>query len=283
MRVRKRWIALAGVAALIGYQWWSYQQSLGIPPRENADGTIDYTLVDPEAHINGIGQPPVRKEWVLRFPKDVYISGVEQSKVRRFEINGVSLRTDEDPNRSFSFYLNFEDFSFMGEARQSENPDVLRVRLLSEYLKYGIVAEKPGHTSYAQRHFAHNDRNCTKEKELAPGVFQLRQATQEEARDAISQAASPAQLTSRYNLELEPKCNIQSNSIRISLYSLDNKPVGAGLCHERDNETVGECRIRLWLPQNRLAVFFFSQTRIGQLQEAYEAVSRILARSTVSE
>jgi hypothetical protein len=285
--VKERWIVLAGlavVAVLAGHKWWSsYQQSLGIPPRENADGTIDYTLVDPEAHINGIEKPPVRKEWVLRFPKDVYISGVEQKKVRRFEINGVSLRTDQDPNRSFSFYLNFEDFSFLGEERQSDDPDVLRVRLESEYLKYGIVAEKPGHTSYAERHFALFDRNCTKEKELAPGVFKLRQSTQEEVRRAVARISSSPEIVSRYKPELEPRCYISTDSIRISLYNLQNKPVGSGLCWERDDETIGQCNLTIWLSSNRMAGLFFKQVKIGQLQEAYEAVARMLAQATVSE
>lgn len=280
--MKKRWLALAAVVAFVGYQGWSYNQSLGIPPQENADGTIDYTLVDKKANVNGISAKPVRKEWVLRFPKDAYIFRPETTDIGRFEINGVSLGTSSSPNQSLLFPLHKDGIKFLGEEGLELTNDVFHVSLNSKFLEYGVVDERPGHGSYAYSHFISNDLRCVKEKELAPGVFKMRQATKEEVRRVIDQVSATWK-GSPLDPELDRECSRSESTMRIALYSANGIPVGQGHCPREEEVKTYSCIIRIWLPQNRMGSLRFMPGLVPNLQEMYSRTVNIVTAATVSK
>lgn len=280
--MKKRWLALAAIVAFVGYQGWSYNQSLGIPPQENADGTIDYTLVDKKANVNGIRAKPERKEWVLRFPKDTYIFRPETMDVGRFEINGVSLRTNSQANKSLLFNLHFDTFRFLGREASSLDNSVIKVWLNSNYLKYGVIAERPGHRSYAYSHFTSNVLRCAKDKELAPGVYKLRQATRDEIRQVIEEISATWK-GRPLDPELDRECYLSENAMRVELHSPSGRPVGSGLCRFHDDANTGRCAIHVWFPQNRTGTIRTTISQITNLAEIYSKAVDIVTAATISE
>jgi hypothetical protein len=96
-------VALSGYFAVPYYQRASDPLVAGSPPRENADGTIDYTLFDqwvddPEPYF-----------WVLRLPADQYVVASEEWSAN-YKGTGGSYGFQTRPNQYITLYFTDENF-----------------------------------------------------------------------------------------------------------------------------------------------------------------------------
>jgi hypothetical protein len=109
------WVGLAtfGICAFLGFQYYKYRSDplvAGISPRENADGTIDYTLIGKD-YSKKYGRGMVKidlLEWVLRLPKGS-VSGSYGAEDMSVSGGGVGFSHSGRPNLGYYLWLRVTD------------------------------------------------------------------------------------------------------------------------------------------------------------------------------
>jgi hypothetical protein len=122
-------VALCGYFAVQYYQRASDPLVAGVPPRENADGTIDYTLAfRPRSDLLGY-------YWVLRFQKSQF---VRESKPRNtFKLESLdgqsSYKSDSRKNQWLELFFKLPNVSpWLGnvDLKAKDEPPILKVKAL---------------------------------------------------------------------------------------------------------------------------------------------------------
>lgn len=144
---------------LAGGWYWLHKHNMsprvaGIPPQENADGTIDYTLV------NWVADPP--PYWVLRFPKKAHVIGDEEDPKPRFPAGLFTHPIGK--NNNIRVFLTIPDFKFLTEKSRSADDSVVTVILPPP------VYIRPYRLKDWERENINDE--CKLVGELAPGVFE---------------------------------------------------------------------------------------------------------------
>jgi hypothetical protein len=99
-------LAIAATCVYLGFKFYQHSKRIHaeIPPQENADGTIDYTLIDqwvddPEPYF-----------WVLRLPADQYVEASEEWSAN-YKGTGGSYGFRTRPNQYITLYFTDENFN----------------------------------------------------------------------------------------------------------------------------------------------------------------------------
>jgi hypothetical protein len=104
-------IGIAVVAlAVIYYRHANDPLVAGIPPKENSDGTIDYTLIGIETAKTGSRKSELL-EWVIRLPKNYIARDVSQVDGSEIWFNGGHIKFKGRHNESVALWLKIKDLS----------------------------------------------------------------------------------------------------------------------------------------------------------------------------
>jgi hypothetical protein len=163
-------LILAGalaVVALFGYFGFQYCAGAsdplvaGVPPRENADGTVDYTLINKFLYDK---EPTF---WVLRFPNDQFVE-ISEDWTGNYKGSGVSVGLGTRPNQYISVYL--EDEKLADYLRESESGRAGRLGQISITVRAeeNLSVSKDGKSFQNIRNI---DKHCKLLERVAPGVL----------------------------------------------------------------------------------------------------------------
>lgn len=126
-------LLLVFVAGYFSYKYYQFARdpyANGIPPHENSDGTVDYTLATPgSAEVD-------RYYWVVRLPKDQYAKTSESGESPIGIINGVGYAFRSYSNQSLGLYYklpSFEPFKSTSTVEERIDGPSIRVTLLNNW------------------------------------------------------------------------------------------------------------------------------------------------------
>jgi hypothetical protein len=230
-----------------------------IPPKENADGTIDYTL---------LSQAPqsTAHYWVLRFPKTMAVTRSEEQYEGVVTLpNGPSYKLKSQPNENIEFFLRLptlEPLPAPATAEDIMNAGVLRVYVYNH--PYNIKARLPEMMQDIAE-------KCVEVGRFEPGV--------------IAYQAKPDYQAPK---DRPGKCFVHDLG--------DDKAIGY-ILHDRGGAYLGDfkcwlpqtpdaqagCFGNIALPQNRRALFHFMTVKIPpqSLQSITEQVVKFVTQATI--
>ena len=113
------------------YQYITDPLIAGIPPKENADGTIDYTLIEVKSESSG---PKKVSEWVIRFPKKYHVDMSKRQEVEMLNNNVVSGTLTIRSNEYLGFSVDANNLEPRDNLTSSNSafPDAAAVILHAE-------------------------------------------------------------------------------------------------------------------------------------------------------
>lgn len=234
---------------LAGGGYWLYQRNtdpriVGIPPKINPDGTIDYFLV------NWLEKPPVY--WVLRFPKELKVWGDEIDGDGAIIIGGekaAGFRSQKNDIIAFSLLL--PDLTpISGEMEKYDDRNKVNIVLSGNV--------------FFDRQFLRNlekldiGEHCVLAGEFAPGIFEY-------VSDGVASGAF---------------CLPEDKLTEKTNYLLRD-PTGELLGFARCNGKSENCRASVWIPEQRPMLIRFNRQHLRRLPEIYTAVSNLVTQSTI--
>jgi hypothetical protein len=102
---KRKWAWLVAILVLVvvgfGYFYRSFTRDTWqdeVPPRVNADGTIDYVLMEKSNKYEG-------HYWVYRLPKEIYVERSQTRDLGRFSADGISAGLRETANSYLTVYF----------------------------------------------------------------------------------------------------------------------------------------------------------------------------------
>jgi hypothetical protein len=165
--MKKAFVALIAIILIAGIGYYLARPAdpllSGIPPRENADGTIDYTLVNKWLYDK---EPTY---WVLRFPNDQYVRTSENwTGDYKNSSNSVGLHTR--PNQYIELYFkdnSLENYLLKSEFGHSDRAGRIEVTVWAEE---NISATNDGQ-SLGTGSVRDVNKHCKLVERIAPGVL----------------------------------------------------------------------------------------------------------------
>ena len=209
-----------------------------IAPFVREEGTLDYTLID---WI--FKDKEYFEHWVLRFPEDANVTRPEDSKLKGpIIINGLKFGNGGH-NRRLAFHLKMPEMNFLPKGEKKFDKTVARI---SVNARHQIYKEKTNNykgqieTGFSGRQ---NQLNCVRQKQIAKGFFQIRDATAAE-----KEAHGPS-----YKRYLKDKCGHSNDYINFAHYDEAGDLLAKGRCRISDlfKSEKASCDFRIWLPQGR--------------------------------
>jgi hypothetical protein len=160
--MKKTFLAFVAIAITVGgYFYYERVIRKGHPyvaPRENADGTIDYTLIfRPLPKSQG-------RYWVLRFPKEWAVVPSESINVGKVQLpNGSVWDFKTVPNNWLEVRLDYPTLKPLRQGTAAQKDEVhLRARI-NPYLAMTDTD--------LQKLKTETERHCVAKGEVSPGVF----------------------------------------------------------------------------------------------------------------
>lgn len=241
--------------------FYFYWDSLDITPKENADGTIDYTLVAKLSKRDW--------KWVLQFPNHVWIDVPEARETSNtISTNGLSLPRTALANRNLYFYLDTNDLSFIKKGTDHNRSEVLIVSIDNWPEVYRDVY-KGQDTGFVRKYGYKKSPRCREVSEVAPGFYKFRNATREEKFEHIKNSNMPKKNQKQF---LKEKCT-RGYEATYAIYSEENDPVVGGGCRTAGKNS---CLMNMWLPHGRIIKLRFPEKDILKLNEFYSKVLEIM-------
>ena len=225
-----------------------------IAPIVRENGTLDHTLVD---WI--FKKKKYFEHWVLRLPEGASITRPE-------DIRSI------DYNSRLTFYLKMPDMSFLPDGENQLDKDVTRVSVNAGHLTLrGLFQSAPIKTGLSSP--AHQ-LNCFRDKQIAPGFFQMRDATAAEKK-----AHDPS-----HKHDSENKCGFSGDYINYAHYDEAGNLLAKGKCRDSNilKSEHASCDFKIWLPQDRNADVDLAAKYLGNFPLIYQKIVTTLNDATVT-
>jgi len=281
LALTKRGMAVVGclvlVAIAISYALWVFNKPLRYDSITYDDGTVEYRLIDGGKDITRGNADD--QHWVLRFPKGLRVESFEEMILRTRKRDLLPINGRSGYNISLDFMIRLPDFTDVTGEYPSLKDDTLKVDLRYQYKEYGSGSYQKRGNSFSSRHDQNTNLECRKDKEILPGLFQLREPTEAEHQLIREEYGSEARrfFTDGCRLD-DPKDK------KYSVYDVSEGPSGMGNCRRyKASSEWGDCSFRFWLPQNRMAVYHFSEEYLTQIHVIHTYVVDLLTEATDRE
>ena len=265
-----------------------------LPPIVYADGAINYTLIDSNILIQKSGSekysPEVRKyysqHWVLNFPNIVKcIDASTHGTCDEYKLIYHEPVYNTEAN-NLLVYLKIPETNLLKVEADRRHDDVLHLFLNGKYQDYD---------SYSNIHYSRNEIECRKDIEIVPGLFKLRDMTEDERKLVPKQYSSfknnfclpqnrphinetglinDSDSKTFFNIGKPPSVD------RFLLYD-GNISIGDGRCRISKNGNPANCTFTIWLPKERYALLQFTNTHLEQLPLIYKKIVKLINHATV--
>jgi hypothetical protein len=257
-------LALVGIAAYFTLS--GDKEPIRYDPIVYEDGSTEYRLINAGKDLEKGTDDD--QHWVLRFPKELnvytYEGGLEVKQDNPKPFRGIR-------NRDMYFYILLPDFDLQKRRESYDDDNLLRVALNADEKRYGTGTYQERGSSFSSNHYVASNRKCRKDKEVASGLFTLRNPTETEKQAMRDEYGDEARF-------YEKGCGSTDPTITdYSVYDIMGDPLGRGWCY---SGAAGSCVFTLWLPQNRTALFRFHKKYLMQIQSIHEAVADLITAST---
>jgi len=282
-------LIVASAVAYYGMQWMEKHK---YDPIVLENGYTEYRLISPDRtrkntapniiNLSTDGlviQPSTKKSsttdafdqhWVLQFPKElrVFRPEVEQTLAIYRQKHRVPFSS---PNYMFRLYFAFPDFAMQNKMMSYSRKDMLLVTLFATDKIYEPKEQtRRYNTSFTRQKDPRFNPRCTKDKEIIPGLFQLKSRTEEE-RKRVREKYGP---TPGNCVSIS---NDTSGPLYYSVYDTLGQIQGAGSC---DQSIAQRCKFEFWLPQKRVVEYTFYSQNLSKIHEIHATVVDLLTKAT---
>jgi hypothetical protein len=251
--------ALVAVAVLIvGGVWLNFgddgdNKPLPIARQFNADGTIDYTLVNRDRFNGDV-------HWILRLPKQLKVklpeddnNAMREAYLKRTNDQSESKKRGYIPNFDLSFALTMPDYGLNAKTRLANVEDV-------------IVLDVYGH-EYLRKNLDNDvDEVCKLGGEIFPRIFEVIDLT-------------PSDDGKNQKLLRESLLCTNATWARYAVFDEQGGIYGTFGCYKSDQAV---CSGSFWLPQERSVSYEFRKIHLSQIHDIHAYIVQFLTKATVS-
>ena len=148
----------------------------------------------------------------------------------------------------------------------------MEVTLRDSEIEFGDGEFKPnGESSFTQLMKHNYEIHCTKDSQVYPGIYVLRDRTEQEKKAIREKYNRPSMFFG--------KCSSEASRSRVfAFYNESGVIYGGGECYGNGYNL---CDLKLWLPQKRIVTYYLRYNYLKNIQAIHQKVVELVSDMTV--